>query len=102
MAEAGARPALLDEVRGVVLEERAGLPVRVFPCGSWARGEARPDSDVDVAVRPVTPLPRGALARLRERLEESAIPGRVEVVDRARAPQGVVEVVVREVIEWTG
>lgn len=102
MAEAAARSALLDEVRRVVLEELEGLPVRVFLFGSWARGEARPDSDVDVAVRPLAPLPRGVLARLRQRLEESTVPRRVEVVDLAEAPQGLVEAVAREGIEWTG
>lgn len=58
MAERAAT-SLLQQVRRLVLAELAGLPVRVFLFGSWARGEARPDSDVDVAVRPMAPLPWG-------------------------------------------
>lgn len=91
----------LAAVRQAVLEVLKGLPVRVVLFGSWARGEARPGSDVDVAVQRRGPLPPGVLAELRQRLEESTIPQRVDIVDLDDAPQALRAAVEREGVEWS-
>jgi len=79
------RPALrqapLARTRELILAALEGMPVSVWLFGSWARGEARPSSDIDVAVLPTGEIPAGALARLRLALEESTIPQRVDLVD---------------------
>src|ERR1043166_2648493 len=73
----------LEEVRRIVLNivDRKGA---VYLFGSWARGEATRLSDIDVAIDPSTPLPRGMLASLREQLEESSVPYHVDIVDLTR------------------
>ncbi len=70
----------LDEIRQIFQEVLAGRTVRIFLFGSWARGDATPLSDIDVAIEAQPRLPGGTLARLRERLEESHVPYRVDVV----------------------
>ena len=71
----------LEEVRRILREVLGRGTVTVYLFGSWARGEATSTSDIDVAVESHIPLAPGTLARLRERLEESHVPYRVEVVD---------------------
>ena len=78
----------LEEVRRIVLDALSEKNAQVYLFGSWARGEATRLSDIDVAIDPHIPLPRGTLARLRERLEESYVPYHVDVVDLTRtAPE---------------
>lgn len=91
---------ILDEVRHIVLEVlgEQGAVVHLF--GSWARGEARSISDIDLAVETLNPLPPGLLADLRERLEESHVPYRVEVVDLRSADPHLRERVRKEGIRW--
>ena len=74
----------LEDVRRIVLDVVSEKKGRVYLFGSWARGEATRLSDIDVAIDPHATLPRGMLAQLRERLEESHVPYRVDVVDLTR------------------
>ena len=76
--------------------QRASL----FLFGSRARGEARRASDIDIAILPEAPLIPGTLARLREALEESDIPYRVEVIDLSTASKGFRRKVLSEGIPW--
>ena len=73
----------LDEVRRTVVRALAGLRGRVYLIGSWASGGRRNSSDIDIAVEMRAALPPAVLARLREALEESHVPQRVDVVDLA-------------------
>jgi len=93
--------AVLDRVRSIVLERLAGRPARVYLFGSWATRTRRRSSDIDVAIEASAPLPTGMLAGLREALEESTIPYRVEVVDLTEASPAFRERVRREGIAWT-
>ncbi len=79
------RDAYLERVKAIVLDALAGYPVSIFLFGSCATGSARRTSDVDVAVDPHEPLPPHVLAALREALEESTIPYRVDIVDLSEA-----------------
>jgi predicted nucleotidyltransferase len=54
------------------------LTVNVYLFGSRASGRPRATRDVDVAIDATAPLPPGVLATLREALEESTIPYRVD------------------------
>ena len=93
---------ILEEVRQVIFEVLANQDLSVYLFGSWARGEATSISDIDVAIDPRNPLPRGLLAMLREQLGESRIPYRVEVVDLSAAPSQFRERVLKEGILWNG
>ena len=95
-----ANPALLERVKRIVSRVVGQRPVDVYLFGSWARGAQRSTSDIDVAIESAEPLPRALLASLREALEESTIPNRVDVVDLAEADAAFRERVRREGIRW--
>jgi hypothetical protein len=91
----------LATVRRVVLDGLAGHAARIFLFGSRARGDARATSDIDVAVLPLAPLPRGTLASIRDALDECPVPFRVDLVDLSEASPALRERALAEGIEWT-
>jgi predicted nucleotidyltransferase len=91
---------VLQEVRQTTRAVLGPYPVKVYLFGSWARGNPSRHSDIDVAVDPIEPLPPGTLATLRERLEESHIPYRVEVVDLSATDRVFREAVIRQGVAW--
>lgn len=91
----------LAEVRRVVLAGLGSHRAKVFLFGSRAVGGAREGSDIDVAILPLEPLPIETLADIREALEESTVPYRVDLVDLQFAPSTLRDRVLREGIPWT-
>jgi len=85
-----------------VLEGLRGTRARVFLFGSWARGEPRFTSDIDVAVQGDAALPPGLLPRIRRTLEESTVPYRVDLVDLAEADPRLRQPVLEEGVPWVG
>ena len=57
--------------------------VRVWVFGSRAGGTPKPWSDLDLALEGPAPLPLPVMAELAEAFEESALPWKVDLVDRA-------------------
>ncbi len=90
----------LDEVRRLAVRELAG-GAEVYLFGSFARGTARRGSDIDLAVLPRADAAQGALSRLREALEESWVPYRVDVVDLREADPAFRERVLKEGVRWS-
>ena len=91
----------IQQIKDMVLKFLRKEPVRVFLFGSWARGTAQTGSDVDIAVEYV----EGAsdllkIAELRELLEESTIPYRVDVVNMQKASEGLVQEIRKDGIRW--
>ena len=97
-----ARQQILDMVRKVVLAEVGDEPVKVYLFGSWARGEERTSSDIDIAVESMEGACLDNWAHLRETLEESAIPYRIDIVNLAEAADELVKKVRKEGILWKG
>jgi predicted nucleotidyltransferase len=91
----------LDRIKDIVLDALAGYSVTVYLFGSRARGTARRASDVDIAVEAHRPLPPGVLARLRDTLEESTVPYRVEILDLASAGDALRRRVKQEGVVWS-
>ncbi len=91
---------VLDEVHHIVSDVLKSQPITIYLFGSWAQGQATSHSDIDIAVEPHRTLPAGMLADLRDRLEESHIPYRVEVVDLSKADPYFRERVLKEGIRW--
>lgn len=60
------------------------MPVAIYLFGSRAKGNARKTSDVDVAFEPKGLLPVHWLSKLKDRLEESTIPYKVDLVDLSK------------------
>ncbi|MCL6594504.1 MAG: nucleotidyltransferase domain-containing protein [Alicyclobacillus sp.] len=95
------RSELLAEVRRIAAARLHGLPVRVYLFGSFARGEERATSDIDVGVWAEQPLPRRVFAALRTDYEESRLPYHVDVVDLSQVNADFRRAVFEEGIEWT-
>ncbi len=91
----------LEEVRRIVLRCIGPARARVFLFGSRATGQATPLSDIDVAILPLEPLPDGTLSLIREVIEESSIPYRVDVVDLSTVEPAFRERVLAEGIPWS-
>ena len=85
----------------VIRAHLAGRNVHVRLFGSRARGNARPWSDIDVAIQADPALHAGVLPTLREALEESNCLLNVDVVDWNDADAALRESITREGIEWT-
>lgn len=73
--------------------------VRIYLFGSWARGEQRKSSDVDIAVEGTGDIAL-EIALFREKLEESTIIYNVDVVNMARVTSIVKEKIISEGILW--
>ena len=78
------REVILKEVKKIAGKHLFSLDTAVYLFGSWARGEERVTSDIDLAVWYEKTLPVGTLSKLRLAFEESNIPYRVEIVDLSR------------------
>ena len=100
--KSGIALSALDEIRKVVEDALVDYRVKVYLFGSWATGKAHRASDVDIAIDAQQSIPRGLLARLRERLEESHIPYRVEVVLLDEADEALRRRILAEGILWKG
>lgn len=71
-------------VRRIVGHRLPGQEVRIF--GSRARGDAKPWSDLDLAVCDDAPVPDLALAQARADFEESDLPFGVDLVPWSDLP----------------
>ena len=90
----------LQVVRHILLNRLQRYDVKIYLFGSVARGEIRKASDIDVAVLSAGSLPDGVLSEIREELENSRVPYRVELIDLAKASPGFASHVQRAGILW--
>ena len=74
--------------------------VAVYLFGSFAHKKTHCCSDIDIGILPRKPLPLGLLPHIREGLEESNIPLRIDLVDLSRTSQKFRNAVIREGIRW--
>ena len=94
------REEVLQQVKAVVETVTKQANVRVYLFGSWARGEERVTSDIDLALEgeDVSEI----AMQVREALEESNIPYRVDVVNLVEASPELLANVRKEGIVWKG
>lgn len=90
----------VDRIKQMVCDYCAKLPVTVYFFGSRAKGNMRPTSDVDVAFEPKSKLPEFWLSKLRDRLEESTIPYKVDLVDLSKTSARFKEHALNGAIIW--
>ena len=95
------RRDVLTQTRQIAAERLGGFGGRVFLFGSWARGEERGTSDIDLGILCEEPTGRGLIAELQSDYDESTIPYRVEVVDLRTVGDGFRAKVLAEGVEWS-
>jgi hypothetical protein len=95
------REQLLNKVHQIAKHHLSGLKVRLYLFGSWARGEERSSSDIDLAVDYDQILPSGTLARLKAAYEESNIPYTIDLVDLTQTDPEFKEKVEKEGVRWS-
>ncbi len=71
----------VNEVRKILFQFLDPEKDKAFIFGSWAIGNARPFSDIDIGIQSNRRIPSGMLSDLEEAFEESNVPYTVEVVD---------------------
>jgi hypothetical protein len=79
----------MNQIKSVIKEELADREISVILFGSRATGKDRIASDVDIALKAKTPIDRQLLLRIKDRLEDSTIPYRVDLVDWSRVSESV-------------
>ena len=92
------REDVLQQVKAVVEKITEQANVRVYLFGSWARGEERITSDIDLALEGEDVSEIAMLER--ETLEESDIPYRGDVVNFVEASPELLANVRKEGILW--
>ena len=88
------RPDLIDQVLAVLSSEVPDAEVWAF--GSRAKGTARKNSDLDLAIVGSVAIPVRVMNRLRRAFEDSRIPFQVDLVDWQRLDDDFREVVRRD------
>lgn len=86
----------LGLLRDIAKDAFKGENVTVILFGSRARGDYLETSDVDVGILPKGEVNKSKIALFRERIENSNIPYKVDVVDLSQASKEFVDQVLRE------
>jgi len=71
----------IEQIKRIVLKEVENQPIRVIFFGSRAVGEYTVGSDVDIALDGKEAIDHTLIIRLKEKLEESTIPYKVDIID---------------------
>lgn len=90
---------MLDELKRIVLAIVAPHGADVYLIGSFARGDVRQWSDIDIALDG-SKIPIRDWVRLEEQVEQSTIPRRVELIDLAAVDDSFRRRVEREGVRW--
>ncbi len=90
---------VLQQIKDLVLSSMASQDVQIYLFGSWARGEQKQSSDVDIAIEGKENM-TSSICMLREKLEESNVPYRVDLVDMQFASKILLKKIRQEGILW--
>ena len=94
------KPDILEVLKELLLRSINDQGVKVYLFGSWAKKTNKQSSDIDIGIwHPASPGPE-FFVRLRNLVEESAIPYRVDIVDLVHADPGIRQNVLKEGILW--
>ena len=74
--------------------------VKIVLFGSRARGDYVKSSDIDIGILPRDKINKKKLVLLREKVENSNVPYKVDVVDLSQASKEFTEKALREGILW--
>lgn len=89
----------VQSVKHMVLQHFKDKNVGIYLFGSWAREEQKRSSDIDIAIESTEDFSY-EISVLREKLEDSTIPRRVDIVDMNHAGQALCQRIRKEGIVW--
>jgi len=92
----------LEEVKKIVLDFLKDENVKIFLFGSRARDDFSPSSDVDIGIIPKDKFNKIKLTLLKEYLENSNVPYKVEIVDFSNLSDSFKEEALKDAIIWKG
>ena len=90
----------LSRLKDMVLEALKNQNVGVVLFGSRARGDNYPYSDVDIGIIPHGPFDKTSITMLREKIEESTIPYKVEIINLEEASDDFKKEILRDAVVW--
>ncbi len=90
----------LGELREMIKEFFQDKKTKVYLFGSRARGDNYISSDVDIGILPQGKLKKEEISLLRERIENSCIPYKVEIVNLEEAGKGFLKEVLKDAVVW--
>lgn len=93
----------LELLKDIVKDVFKGEEITVILFGSRARGDYFETSDMDVGILPKGEMNESQIVLLRERIENSNIPYKVDVIDLSQISKEFAQKVLREgMIIWKG
>jgi hypothetical protein len=88
------------QIRAQIIQQELDDIYDVLLFGSVSRAEARPNSDIDIAVIPNTEIKKWKLSILREKLEELTIPYTIDLVDFSNVSERFKKIALSEALWW--
>lgn len=92
--------SITERIKSIVLEYLGDEEVQIGVFGSRAAGRQRIGSEIDIAVIPKNGWNDTKLTLLRERLENSNIPWKVDLVDFSRVDKEFKDFASKNMILW--
>ena len=78
----------MDILRDIFATAKNSLvEAEFFLFGSYAKGTARPDSDIDIMIKGESKLPLGAWSAMEESFQNSDLPQKVDLIDFHRVSE---------------
>ncbi len=90
----------IEQLKQMIIDFLQDEPIKIILYGSRARGDNNPGSDVDIALSSDGRIDKLLLSNLREMLEESTIPYKVDIVDLAVVSDRFKNEILKDAIIW--
>ncbi|MFM5894506.1 MAG: nucleotidyltransferase family protein [Novosphingobium sp.] len=85
---------------GAILQKHLTPDIMVHVFGSRASGRCKPWSDLDLVLEAAEPLPLTLIAALREAFEDSALPWKVDIIDRKAVSGSFGRLIDQSKVHW--
>jgi len=91
--------ATVTEIKNILFKFLDPQKDKTFIFGSWATGNSRKFSDIDIGVKSHKKISEGVISNIQEEFEESDLPYTVDVVDFFQASDTFRDVAFQKIIK---